>query len=73
MSAEVNGIQHRELLSSEYDGERQIELAIDGRTMASFSSYAVRRRPRQVADQMERLLRSRGWVSDAVVSRSAAS
>ncbi len=59
--AEVHGIPHLAVRNWDRDLERQNEISIDGSGLLVFSSYAIRRQPQLVGDQLVRMLRSRGW------------
>ena len=60
-ACEVHGIPHLEVRQWESDLERANEVTIAGPRLLIFSSYAVRRQQPRVGDQLERLLRRKGW------------
>lgn len=61
LSAEIHGLQHLEVRNWDADLDRHNELTVDGRRVLQFTSYAVRRLPERVGDQVERGLRRAGW------------
>jgi hypothetical protein len=61
MSVEVDGIPHVDVANWEADLDRANEIAINGRTLLRFTSYAIRHNPRAVAAVLTRALASRGW------------
>lgn len=61
MSAEVHGIPHQAVKRWSADLFRANEVVIGGERLLAFSSYAVRREQRTVADQLVRMAVSLGW------------
>ncbi|MET0766641.1 MAG: hypothetical protein ABWY50_03265 [Aeromicrobium sp.] len=61
MAAEVHGIPHRSVERWSADLVRANEVVIRGDRLMAFSSYAIRREQRAVADQLLRMARSLGW------------
>jgi len=61
VACEIHGIPHLAVKQWESDLERANEITIAGPRLLVFSSYAVRRHPARVGDQLERLLRRGGW------------
>jgi very-short-patch-repair endonuclease len=60
-SVEVDGIPHLDVLNWDADLDRANEIAINGRTLLRFTSFAVRHNPHAVAEVLTRGLVSRGW------------
>lgn len=58
---EVHGIPHLAVERWDRDLERSNEIVICGDVQLAFSSFAVRRRPRDVGEQLLRMARARGW------------
>lgn len=65
VAVEVHGIPHLEVRSWDDDLRRGNELVIEGRRVAQFSSFGIRHRQDDVADQLRRLLRSAGWTDES--------
>lgn len=61
MSAEVHGIPHHAVERWSADLMRANEVVISGERLLVFSSYAIRREQRTVADQLLRMARALGW------------
>jgi hypothetical protein len=61
MSAEVYGVPHLAVARWDQDLVRANEIVIGGERLLAFSSYAVRREQRAVADQLVRMGRALGW------------
>lgn len=61
MSAEVHGIPHQSVARWSADLVRANEIVISGERLLIFSSYAVRRQQRSVADQLVRMATVLGW------------
>ncbi|MBW9208778.1 hypothetical protein KV100_03850 [Mumia sp. zg.B21] len=61
VGCEVHGIPHLDVRRWDADAGRGNELLISGRRTAVFTSYAIRRTPAAVGDQLRRLLQSAGW------------
>lgn len=61
MSAEVHGIPHHSVERWSADLVRANEVVISGERLLIFSSYAIRREQRAVADQLLRMARALGW------------
>ena len=64
VAAEIHGIPHLAVQQWETDLRRANELVIGGSHLLIFSSFAVRHQSARVIDQVERLLRARGWRPD---------
>jgi hypothetical protein len=62
VTVEVNGMQHHDLLASEFDDVRRGGLQRRGRLVVDISSYTVRRRERVAVLRTAEALMSRGWV-----------
>ncbi len=60
-ACEVHGIPHSWVPQWDADLDRENEITLAGPRLLVFSSYAVRRRPTRVGDQLVRLLRRGGW------------
>lgn len=58
---EIHGIPHLAVERWDADLYRANEILIDGGHLLAFSSYAIRRAPHVVADQLLRMAASRGW------------
>ncbi len=58
---EIHGIPHLAVVQWDADLERANEIAIAGPRLLVFSSYAIRRQPDRVGDQLTRMLRRGGW------------
>ena len=58
---EVHGIPHSYVAQWDADVDRTNEIALTGPRLLVFTSWAVRRRPDRVGDQLTRLLRRGGW------------
>lgn len=61
LHVEVDGAHHMEVRHWEADLRRQNEVWIPGDRVLRFSSYQVRRRQTEVADQLRRALLASGW------------
>lgn len=61
LTAEVDGVQHRDADQWESDLGRTADVVAQGLRQIRFSSYAVRRRADLVGDRLSRALRSGGW------------
>jgi len=61
LTVEVHGAPHGQISQWDADVRRGNEVAIDGRRQLVFTSYAIRREKRAVADQLTRMFRARGW------------
>jgi hypothetical protein len=61
MSAEIHGIPHLAVRQWDADLLRANEIVIGGERLLIFSSYAIRREPVAVADQLHRMARACGW------------
>jgi hypothetical protein len=61
LSVEVDGIPHLDIVNWDADLDRANEIAIHGRTLLRFTSFAVRHRPDAVGTVLIRALLSRGW------------
>lgn len=59
--SEIHGIPHSRVANWDHDLERQNEINIEVGGLLVFSSYAIRHLASTVGDQLERMLRSRGW------------
>ncbi len=60
-ACEIHGIPHLAVTQWESDLARANEITIAGPRLLVFSSYAIRRHPDRVGDQLARLLRRGGW------------
>lgn len=60
-AVEVHGVQHQAVQQWDGDLVRANEIAIQGRPCLQFSSFAVRRIPDSVIDQLHRMAMARGW------------
>lgn len=58
---EVHGIAHSFAEQWDFDIDRTNEITLAGPRLLVFTSYAVRRTPERVGDQLVRLLRRGGW------------
>jgi very-short-patch-repair endonuclease len=61
LGVEVHGVPHMAVAQWDDDLTRANEVAITGVRQLAFSSYAVRRQPRVVADQLVRMAQALGW------------
>lgn len=64
VAVEIHGIPHLAVPQWENDLSRANELVIGGVHLLTFSSFAVRHQSARVMNQVERLLRARGWRPD---------
>ena len=61
VAVEINGVQHAELLASEADAERRLNLSAGGLLVVDLSSYLVRHDLGVAMLRTGRALHSRGW------------
>jgi len=61
LAVEVHGAQHQAIGQWDADVRRGNEIAIGGRRLLIFTSYAIRHEPDVVAEQLRRMFLSLGW------------